>query len=87
MKEAWARSRESTWVVGRKSGMARCELLSASFGVAFFCVSLFFSLNVILRRAGSRVFYAVFEGKSSLTEAHEEVKRVSQVFFNGMFID
>eukprot|EP01061_Rhynchopus_euleeides_P014043 TRINITY_DN2434_c0_g1_i2.p1 TRINITY_DN2434_c0_g1~~TRINITY_DN2434_c0_g1_i2.p1 ORF type:complete len:521 (+),score=158.72 TRINITY_DN2434_c0_g1_i2:134-1564(+) len=55
MKEAWARSKESTWVVGRKSG--------------------------------SRDFYSVFDGKSSLSDAHEEVKRVSQVFFNGMFID
>eukprot|EP01059_Diplonema_ambulator_P003214 TRINITY_DN12888_c0_g1_i3.p1 TRINITY_DN12888_c0_g1~~TRINITY_DN12888_c0_g1_i3.p1 ORF type:complete len:471 (+),score=91.88 TRINITY_DN12888_c0_g1_i3:85-1497(+) len=55
MKEAWARTKESTWVVGRKSG--------------------------------SREFYSVFEGKSQLIEAHEEVKRVSQVFFNGIFVD
>eukprot|EP01064_Diplonema_japonicum_P018682 TRINITY_DN27377_c0_g1_i1.p1 TRINITY_DN27377_c0_g1~~TRINITY_DN27377_c0_g1_i1.p1 ORF type:complete len:482 (+),score=91.33 TRINITY_DN27377_c0_g1_i1:25-1446(+) len=55
MKEAWVRTKENTWVVGRKSG--------------------------------SREFYSVFEGKSHLTEAHEEVKRVSQVFFNGIFVD
>eukprot|EP01060_Flectonema_neradi_P016272 TRINITY_DN22864_c0_g1_i1.p1 TRINITY_DN22864_c0_g1~~TRINITY_DN22864_c0_g1_i1.p1 ORF type:complete len:470 (+),score=77.95 TRINITY_DN22864_c0_g1_i1:56-1465(+) len=55
IKEAWARTKENTWVVGRKSG--------------------------------SREFYSVFEGKSHLSEAHEEVKRVSQVFFNGIFVD
>eukprot|EP01062_Namystynia_karyoxenos_P071196 TRINITY_DN66600_c0_g1_i1.p1 TRINITY_DN66600_c0_g1~~TRINITY_DN66600_c0_g1_i1.p1 ORF type:complete len:565 (+),score=164.91 TRINITY_DN66600_c0_g1_i1:118-1695(+) len=54
-KEAWGRTKEGTWVVGRRSG--------------------------------SREFYAVFEGKAALAEVQEEVRRISQVFFHGIFVD
>eukprot|EP00993_Chasmostoma_nieuportense_P000765 NODE_1702_length_1408_cov_37.103044_g1616_i0.p1 GENE.NODE_1702_length_1408_cov_37.103044_g1616_i0~~NODE_1702_length_1408_cov_37.103044_g1616_i0.p1 ORF type:complete len:439 (+),score=133.73 NODE_1702_length_1408_cov_37.103044_g1616_i0:82-1398(+) len=42
---------------------------------------------VVGRRSGEREFYAIFEGKHTLAEVEEELKKINLMFFNGIFID